>query len=535
VLVYSVRVVWNDGISIALGLAAVAGIAAFLIGWWFRQKLGRDKIARAEAHVQQLLAEARQEAEDLKKAKQLEAQEEVFQKRQELEQEVKGRRSELQKAESQLANRELNLDRKVDLFNRKERELKQMDGALHSCEQVLKIREEELACLIAEENRRLEQISGLTNEEVKRLQLNNYLEIARQEAAQTAMEILDKARAQAHQTAQNIVLEAVQRTSINHVAESTVSAVVLPSDDIKGRIIGREGRNIRTFEAATGVEVLIDDTPEMVMLSGFDPLRREIAKLSLERLIADGRIHPGRIEEVVEKTRQEINERFVEYGEQAAIEAGVHGLHHELIRLLGKLKYRTSHGQNLLQHSVEVAILAGLMAAELELDAASAKRAGLLHEIGLAVDNESEGGTSSAFGVELVKKFGENELVQNAILWAHHSDNNLPALAPMSVIVAAANEISISRPGARKEMLESYFQRMHQLEEICRSFYGVIKTYALQAGRELRVIVEYSQVDDAKAEQIALSIAQKIHESVHYPGQIKVTVVREYRSVSFAK
>jgi ribonuclease Y len=523
-------------ISIAIGLAAIAGVAGFFIGWLLRQKLGRDKIARAEAYVQQIVADARQEAENLKKAKQLEVQEEVFQKRQALEEQVKSRRSEIQKAESQLANRELNLDRKMDLFNRKERELKQLDHTLQGRDKALKIREEELARLITEENRRLEQISGLTNEEAKRLQLNNYLEIARQEGAQTAKEILDKARAQAHQTAKNIVLEAIQRTSINHVAESTVSVVTLPSDDIKGRIIGREGRNIRMFEAATGIEVLIDDTPEMVMLSGFDPIRREIAKLSLEKLIADGRIHPGRIEEVVEKTRQEINERFVEYGEQAAIEAGVHGLHNELIRLLGKLKYRTSHGQNLLQHSIEVAILAGLMAAELELDAPSAKRAGLLHEIGLAVDNESESGSPGEVSAEMAKKLGENELVQNAILWAHHSDNNsLPAVAPESVIVAAANEVSISRPGARKEMLDSYFQRMRQLEEICRSFYGVIKTYALQAGRELRVIVEYSQVDDAKAEQIALSIAQKIHETVHYPGQIKVTVVREYRSVSFAK
>jgi ribonuclease Y len=526
-------------ISIAIELAVIAGGAlgatGFFVGWWLRQKAGRDKIARAEMHVQQILTGARQEADNLKKAKQLEIQEEIFHKRQELEQEVKSRRSEVQKAESQLANRELNLDRKVDLFNRKERELKQLDNSLQTREQGMKARERELDRLITEENRRLEQISGLTNEEAKRLQLNNYLEIARQEAAQSAKEILDKARVEANQTAKNIILEALQRTSINHVAESTVSVVTLPSDDIKGRIIGREGRNIRMFEAATGVEVLIDDTPEMVMLSGFDPIRRVIAKLALEKLIADGRIHPGRIEEVVEKTRQEINERFIEAGEQAAIEAGVHGLHHELIRLLGKLKYRTSHGQNLLQHSVEVAILAGLMAAELELDATSAKRAGLLHEIGLAVDNDSEVGTPSEMGVELAKKFGENEFVQNAILWAHHPDNNTPALAATSVIVAAANEISLSRPGARKEMLESYFQRMRHLENICRSFYGVIQTYALQAGREIRVIVEYSQVDDAKAEQIALSIAQKIHDSMHYPGQIKVTVVREYRSVSFAK
>jgi ribonuclease Y len=522
-------------ISIAIGLAAIAGVAGFFIGWLLRQKAGRDKIARAESYVQQLLTDARQEAENLKKAKQLEIQEEVFHKRQDLEQEVKNRRSELQKAESQIANRELNLDRKVDLFNRKERELKQMESSLQVREQALKVHEQELSRLITEENRRLEQISGLTNEEAKSIQLNNYLEIARQEAAQSAKEILDKARAQANQAAKNIIIEALQRTSVNHVAESTVSVVNLPSDDIKGRIIGREGRNIRMFEATTGIEVLIDDTPDMVMLSGFDPIRREVAKLSLEKLIADGRIHPGRIEEVVAKTRQEFNERFMEYGEHAAIEAGVHGLHTELIRALGKLKYRTSHGQNLLQHSIEVAILAGLMAAELELDAASAKRAGLLHEIGLAVDNDSEGGAPGEIGIELAKKFGENELVQNAILWAHHSDNNAPALAAISVIVAAANEISISRPGARKEMLENYFQRMRQLEEICRSFPGVMQTYALQAGREIRVIVEHNLVDDAKAEQIALSIAQKIHDSMHYPGQIKVTVVREYRSVSFAK
>jgi ribonuclease Y len=522
-------------ISIAIGLAAVAGVAGFFIGWLLRQKLARDKIARAESFVEQLVSDARQEAENLKKAKQLEVQDEIFQKRQALEEEVKSRRSEIQKSESQLTNREVNLDRKVDLFNRKERELKQLDHNVHARDQALKIREEELARLIAEENRRLEQISGLTNEEAKRLQLNNYLEIARQEGAQTAKEILDKARAQAHQTAKNIVLEAIQRTSINHVAESTVSVVTLPSDDIKGRIIGREGRNIRMFEAATGIEVLIDDTPDMVMLSGFDPIRREIAKISLEKLIMDGRIHPGRIEEVVEKTRQEITERFVETGDHAAIEVGVPGLHNELIRLLGKLKYRWSHGQNLLQHSIEVAMLAGLMASELELDAQSAKRAGLLHEIGSALDNESEGGKLSDLGAEVAKKFGENELVQNAISRAHHIDNNFQALSPISVIVAAANEISISRPGARKEMLESYFQRMRQLEEICRSFAGVIQTYALQAGREIRVIVEHNLADDAKAEQIALSIAQKIHDSVHYPGQIKVTVVREYRSISFAK
>jgi ribonuclease Y len=521
--------------SIAIGLAAVSAVIAFFAGWFLRQKIGRDKIARADTHAQQILADAQQEAENLKKAKLLEIQDDIFQKRQELDQEIKSRRSEIQKSESQLANRELNLDRKVDLLNRKERELKQLDNSLRSRDHALKAREEEFQRLLAEENRRLEQISGLTNEEARRIQLNNFLEIARQEAAQAAKEIMDKARGQANQNAKNIILEAIQRAAINHVAESTVSVVTLPNDDMKGRIIGREGRNIRTFEAATGIEVLIDDTPEMVMLSGFDPIRREIARLALEKLIADGRIHPGRIEEVVEKTRHEIQERFVEYGEQAVLEAGVAGLHHELIRLLGKLRFRFCHGQNLLQHSIEVAILGGLMAAELELDVASAKRAGILHEIGWALDNGSEATTISELGAELAKKYGESEAVQNAILLANVSDNSAPALAATSIIVAAANEISISRPGARKEMLESYFRRMGQLEQICRSFSGVINTYALQAGREIRVIVEHSQVDDAEAEQLALSVAQKIQENVHFPGQIKVTIVREYRSINFAK
>jgi ribonuclease Y len=522
-------------LSIAIVIAVVCAIVAFGAGWVFRQKIGRDKVARAEAYTQQILTEAQHEAENIKKAKLLEIQDDIFQKRQELDQEIKNRQSQLQKAESQLANRELNLDRKVDLLNRKEREIKQLENSLRSRDTALKTREEQLEQLITEENRRLEQISGLTNEEAKRIQLNNYLEIARQEAAEEAKEIIDKAKAEANRQAKDIILEAIQRASINHVAETTVSVVTLPNDDMKGRIIGREGRNIRMFEAATGIEVLIDDTPEVVMLSGFDPIRREVARLALEKLIADGRIHPGRIEEVVEKTRQEIQERFVEYGEQAAIEAEVPGLHNELIRLLGKLRFRTSHGQNLLQHSIEVAILASLIAAELELDAELAKRAGILHEIGWALDSESNTATTSELSAELAKKYGENEIIQNAILIAHDSSSAKPALTPISIIVAIANEVSVSRPGAQKEVLSNYLQRLGQLEEICRAFPGVINTYALQAGREIRVAVEHTQLDDAQAEQLALAIAQKIKGTVHYPGQIKVTVVREYRSVNFAK
>jgi ribonuclease Y len=374
----------------------------------------------------------------------------------------------------------------------------------------------------------------LTNDEAKRLQMENLLDAAKQEAAQAIKEIKDAARLTANREAREIVLEAIQRTAINHVAESTVSIVKLPNDDMKGRIIGREGRNIRTFEAATGIEVLIDDTPETVMLSGFNPIRRDVAKISLEKLLVDGRIHPGRIEEVVEKTRAEIEEKILEAGEQAMLEAGLHGIHPELLRLLGKLKYRTAHGQNLLQHSVEVGILSGLIGSQLDLDANIARRAGLLHEIGKAIDNDSDSKPGEA-AKGIVSKYGENEIVQNAILASSGLEESSSIISPVCIVVAAANDISESRPGAHKEMLENYFQRLHQLEELSGSFLGVIRAYAIQAGREIRVMVEHRDIDDARAQQLAVDISKQIQEKVQYPGQIKVTVIREHRSIAYAK
>ncbi|MDZ7268829.1 MAG: ribonuclease Y [candidate division KSB1 bacterium] len=517
-----------------IGLIVAAFSAGMLTGWLLRQKIGRARRAHAEATARQIIAEATQEAENLKQAKLLEVRDELFQKRQELEQEIKNRRHQLQKQESQLAARETSLDRKVDLLNQKKQELAKLEENLLSREASLKLQAQELDRLLAEENKKLEQISGLTNEEAKRIQLNNFLELAKQEAAQTVKEIKDHARMVASREARDILVQAIQRTNISHVVESTVSVVRLPNDDMKGRIIGREGRNIRSFEAATGIEVLIDDTPNVVMLSGFDPVRREIAKLSLEKLITDGRIHPGRIEEVVEKTRSEVEELIREAGEQAMLEVGLHGLHVELIRLLGKLKYRSSEGQNLLQHSIETALIAGVIAAEVGLESQVVKRGALLHEIGAAVERETD--TSAAeMGAALARRYGENEAVENAILFANNPNRNGQMLTAASLIVATANEISLSRPGAQKETLAQYFQRMSALENIANSFPGVLRTYALQAGREIRVIVEHTKVDDARAEQMAVDIARKIQQNVHYPGQIRVTIVREYRAVDYAK
>ena len=454
-------------------VAIVAGVAlagaGFLLGWLLRQKLARDKIARAEEYIRQIVAGAKQEAESLKQEKLLEAREEIFQKRQEFEQDSKNRLQHLQKNEGQLANREMNLDRKVDLLNKKKQELTQLEESLRVRDKNLQLQNQELERLMREQNDRLEQISGLTNEEAKRLQFNNFLEIAKQEAAQTVKEIKDHARMVGNREAKEIIVQAIQRTAISHVVESTVSVVRLPSDDMKGPIIGREGRNIRAFEGATGMEVLIDDTPDVVMISGFDPIRREVAKLSLERLITDGRIHPGRIEEVVEKTRGEVEEWMREAGEQSLLDVGLHGLHPELVRLLGKLKYHTRLGQNLLQHSTETAILAGIIAAELGLEAHLIKRAALLHEIGNAVEKDSASNTAE-LGAELARRYGENEIVENAILFANNLPREGQALTAATIIAGVANEISISRPGAQKESLANYFQRMSQMETIANSY-----------------------------------------------------------------
>lgn len=517
------------------GLAIIITFAiSFYVGWFLREKIGKDKVAKAEKYTEELINTAKQEASDLKKERLLEAEEDIYQKRLALEQETKIQISNYKKFERQLNVKENNLDRKVDILNEKEKQLRQLEQNLKSREKQIGTRENELAQLVEEQNKKLELISGLTSDEARKVQLENILEAARDEAADTIKEILDNTQLTAKTKAREIIVQAIQRVAIDHVVESTVSIVKLPNDDMKGRIIGREGRNIRAFEATTGVEVLIDDTPGIVMLSGFDPIRREIAKLSLEKLIYDGRIHPGRIEEVLEKSRQEIDEKIFEYGEQTLVDVGLYGIHHDLVKLIGQLKFHTSQGQNVLQHSIEVAILAGLMANELELDTNTARRAGLLHEIGYAVDNYS-GGTISELSADLVKKYSESEEIQNAILYANSQEIGNNAISPITILVSTANEISKMRPGAQKEVLQSYFSRLKSLEEIANSFIGVTNSYALQAGREIRVMVGHSKDENIQTDQLAISIAQKIKANLSFPGQIKINVLREYRSISFAR
>ncbi|RKY81065.1 ribonuclease Y, partial [candidate division KSB1 bacterium] len=420
---------------------------------------------------------------------------------------------------------------RLEHLNKREAELKSVEQSIKDRSVNLARKQEELDKIIEKQNMRLEKISGMSNEEALKELKENLLSKAKQEAAQQVKEIKDQARLTANKEAKEVIISAIQRTAADHSVETTVSVVHLPNDEMKGRIIGREGRNIRSFETATGIDVIVDDTPEAVILSGFDPYRREIAKRALEKLIADGRIHPGRIEEVVEKAKSELEEHLVELGEQAMLQTGVHGLHPELVRLLGKLNYRTSYGQNVLQHNIEVAHLAGLMAVELGLDAVVAKRAGLLHDIGKAIDLDVEG-THFELGADLAKKYGEGLIVQNDIA-SHHGEVDM--ISPISALVQAADAISGSRPGARRETLEGYIKRLEKLEGIAESFQGVQKTYAIQAGREIRVLVQPDKMTDALADQLASDIAEKIQSEMEYPGQIKVTVIREYRAVDYAK
>ncbi|MCI0512928.1 ribonuclease Y [candidate division KSB1 bacterium] len=512
-------------------LGSIGAVLIFMVGWILSRKIGQGKIKNAEKAAQKIVTDAQREADTLKKEKVLEAKDELFKLKQNFDNEMKSRRNELQKVEKLLTNRELNMDRKVDLLNKKERELRNLEKVIKDKERLISKKDSDLDRLITEQNQKLEKISGISNEEAKKILMDNLITKAKQEAAQNIKEIKDKARQNANREAREIIIQAIQRTAADHSVETTVSVVNLPNDEMKGRIIGREGRNIRAFETATGIEVIVDDTPEAVILSGFDPYRREIAKIALEKLIGDGRIHPARIEEVVDKGRQEMEERIIEEGEKALLDCGVHDVHPELVKLIGKLKYRTSYGQNVLQHSIEVAFLSGLMAAELQLDSVLAKRAGLLHDIGKAIDKDTEG-THTTIGTELARKYGEGDIIQNAIA-SHHEDVTM--ISPISVLVQAADAISGSRPGARRETLENYVKRLQRLESLAESFSGVSKTYAIQAGREVRVMVEHEKIDDALAEQLASDIAQKIQSEMEYPGQIKVTVIREYRAVDYAK
>ncbi|KAF0195403.1 MAG: uncharacterized protein FD169_1372 [Bacillota bacterium] len=470
------------------------------------------------------MEDAKKQAEAKRREAVLEAKDEVYRLRMEFDRDVKERRNEVQRLERRVTQKDESLDKKMEQLERKEEQLSRKDIDL----QKLKERAEEL---VQKQQTELERVSGLSNEEARNILLANIEREIRHEAAVIIKEVEAQTREEADKRAREIITLAIQRCAADHVAETTVSVVALPNDEMKGRIIGREGRNIRALETLTGVDLIIDDTPEAVILSGFDPVRREVARIALERLIVDGRIHPARIEEMVEKAQKEVEQRIREEGEKAVFETGIHNLNPELIKLLGRLRYRTSYGQNVLKHSLEVAHLSGLMAAELGLDIHLAKRAGLLHDIGKAIDHEIEGPHVS-IGAEIAKKYRENPAVVNAIA-AHHGD--IEAQSVEAVLVAAADAISAARPGARRESLENYIKRLQKLEEISSSFEGVDKVYAIQAGREVRVIVKPDKIDDLSAVRMARDITKRIENELEYPGQIKVTVIRETRAVELAK
>lgn len=513
-------------------VASIIGlIAGFGAAYFIATKMASAKIQQAEESAKNILRDAEKEANNIKKEKIIEAKEEWHKRKLEFENDALAKRQKLQQIEKQLKSIEDDLKRKENDLNKKENELKNYEENIKKKETELTDKAKEIDTIITEQMKKLEAIAGMSSEEAKKQLMEAMINDAKQDAANTIRLIREETKLKANQEAQNIIVQAIQRTASDHSVETTVSVVTLDSDDMKGRIIGREGRNIRAFEAATGVDLIIDDTPEAVVISGFDPFRREVAKKSLEKLMLDGRIHPARIEEVVEKTKKELEEEIIKVGENALLELGIHNMHKELIRLVGKMKYRSSYGQNLLNHSIEVANLCGIMAAELGLDPQIAKRSGLLHDIGKCVDKETEG-PHALIGFELAKKFRENPFVCNAI-GAHHEDIEMET--PYAVLVQAADSISGARPGARRESLENYVKRLQKLEAIAESFDGVGKTFAIQAGREVRVIVEPEKVDDNTADILAIEIAKRIENEMEYPGQIKVTVIRERRSVSIAK
>ncbi|MDR1620713.1 MAG: ribonuclease Y [Clostridiales bacterium] len=509
---------------VTIAIAVVTLLAGALAGYTYRRNIVEAKTGKAEEAVNRMLEEAQKRAEDIKKERILEAKEEAFRIKSESDKELRERRNEVQRSERRMLQKEESLDKKQDTMERREL-------AINKREHQIDALEEEINELRERQLHQLETISGLSMDAAKQMLLADVERDARHEAALLMRDIEAKTKEEADKRARNIVSMAIQRCAADHVAETTVSVVPLPNDEMKGRIIGREGRNIRALETATGVDLIIDDTPEAVILSGFDPVRREIARIALEKLILDGRIHPARIEEMVEKARREVDNQIREAGEQAVLDVDVHGLHHELIRLLGRLRYRTSYGQNVLRHSIEVAHLAGIMAAELGANVALAKRAGLLHDTGKAIDHEVEG-PHVQIGADAAKKYRENNQVVHCIL-AHHND--IEPQTVEAVLVQAADAISAARPGARRETLESYIKRLEKLEEIANSFEGVDSSYAIQAGREVRIVVKPECVNDGDTIIMAKEIAKRIEAEMEYPGQIKVNVIRETRTVDYAK
>ncbi|NEZ46103.1 ribonuclease Y [Clostridium niameyense] len=511
--------------SIKYIVIAIVIIAILIItSLYIIDKKAKEKLSKASQDARKLIEDAERNAESKKKESILEAKEEAHRLRNEVEKETRDRRNEVQRLERRVIQKEEALDKKIEALEKK-------DDSLNRKQQSLEDLEKNVKELHEKERKELERISGLSSEEAKGILLEEVRKEIRHETAVMIKELETRAKEDADKKAREIITYAIQRCAADHVAETTVHVVNLPNDEMKGRIIGREGRNIRTLETLTGVDLIIDDTPEAVILSSFDPIRREIARIALEKLIVDGRIHPARIEEMVEKAKKEVENDIKEEGEQATFETGIHGLHIELIRLLGRLKYRTSYGQNVLKHSIEVSYLAGLMASELGIDPTLAKRVGLLHDIGKAVDHEMEG-PHAIIGSEIAKKYRESSLVVNAI-GAHHGDMEPQSLE--AVLVQAADAISAARPGARRETLEAYIKRLEKLEEIANSCEGVEKSYAIQAGREIRIMIKPEIIDDTGCIEMARSIVKEIESELEYPGQIKVNVIRETRAIEYAK
>ncbi len=514
----------NIGLIIAVVVLALLNIVSFYLGSAYRRKIAEAKIGSAEDQAKTILEEAKKDGEAKKRELMLEAKEENQKLRSESEKEIKERRAEISRQERRLTQKEENLDKKTEALEKKEANLAQkLKEIEHKNEEITEIK--------AQQTAELEKISGMTRDEAKTILMQDIENQTRHDAAVMVKEIEQQAKENAEKIAKNIVALSIQKVAADHVAETTVSVVNLPNDEMKGRIIGREGRNIRTLETMTGVELIIDDTPEAVIVSSFDPVRREVAKRALEKLIVDGRIHPARIEESVEKSKKEIEAQIKQEGESATFETGVHGLHPELVKLLGKLHFRTSYGQNVLKHAIEVSHLAGVMAGELGADVTLAKRAGLLHDIGKAVDHEIEGSHIS-IGVEIAKKYRENKEVIHAIE-AHHGDVEPQTM--IAVLIQAADTISAARPGARRENLETYIKRLQKLEEIANEFNGVDKSFAIQAGREIRIMIKPEVINDDGMVLVARDIVKRIENELEYPGQIKVSLIRETRAVEYAK
>jgi ribonuclease Y len=521
----------NLSFGVYIIIILVSAFLGCVIGFLVRRRFSEAKIGSAKEVAKHLIEEAEKEAEILKKEALLQAKEKFYQEKAEFEKGTMEKRQELQNLERRIIQRESYLDKRVELLEIKEEEIARKEKTLMQQEKVVAEQEKKVAALIEKQRIQLENIAKMSSEEAKRLLIESMENEARHEAAKRVKKIEDEIREVADKKTKEIISLAIQRYAGEYVAEKTVSVVSLPNEEMKGRIIGREGRNIRALEAATGVDLIIDDTPEAVILSGFNPIRREIARISLERLVSDGRIHPARIEEIVQKVEQEIEVSIREAGEQATFDVGVHGIHPELIKLIGRLKYRTSFAQNVYQHSLEVAFLCGIMASELGINVKQAKRAGLLHDIGKAVDHEVEG-SHGKIGAELARKYGESPLIVHAIA-SHHEEEKPESI--LDILVEAADALSGARPGARREMLETYVKRLEDLEKIAQSFPGVEKSYAIQAGREIRILVQPDRISDEDSILLCRDIARKIEKDLTYPGQIKVTVIREMRAVDIAK